>query len=74
MLLLHVTKIIDLERAGGGPGYNCFYGMQSLVVHAPKSMLWCQESLSSSQAFRPSASRWSVLACLLCASAIALPL
>ena len=29
MLLLHVTKIIDLGRAGGG--YNCFYVWYAII-------------------------------------------
>ena len=63
MLLLHVL-----------------HGMQLYTQHAiigrttPIKVLWCQESPSSSQAFRPSASQWGVLSRLLCASPIVLPL
>ena len=62
-LLLHVT---DLGRAGGGCTGYAIIGRTT-----PLKVLWCQ---SSGQAFRSSASQWSVLSRLLCASPIVLPL
>ena len=71
-LLLLVTKIIDLGWAGGG---YCFYAWYAIIGHTtPLKVLWCRESLLSSKAFRSSASQWSVLSRLLCASPIVLPL
>ena len=68
-----MTKIIDLGQAGGE--YDCFYAWYAVIGSAtPLKVVWCQESSLSSQAFRPSASQWSVLSHLTCALPIVFPL
>ena len=54
---------------------HCFYAWYAIIGRTtPLQVLRCQESPLSSQAFRPSASQWSILSRLLCASPIVLPL
>ena len=52
MLLLHMTKIIDLGRAGDG--YDCFYARMQIIGHTmPLRYYGVRKVCRLSQAFIP---------------------